>query len=90
MTNEEHVNYINYHDIWNKYQTLDINIIHYNFIHIRITHPANMHVDFEIYMIIIASWMENRTCSTLPILWHICTSSAFLELAQCVCLLSEK
>ena len=90
MTNEEHVNYINYHDIWYKYQTLNINSIQYNFIHIRITHPANMHVDFEIYMIIITSWMENMTCSTLPVLSHICTSSAFSELPQCVCLLSEK
>ena len=30
------------------------------------------------------------TCSTLPVLSHICTSSAFSAVSQCVCLLSEK
>ena len=55
MTNEKHINYKDYHDMLYKYETLDINSIQYHLIHIRITHPANMHFDLEIYIIIITS-----------------------------------
>ena len=90
MINEKHINYKNYHDMLYKYETLDINSIQYHLIHIRITHPANMHFDLEIYMIIITSWIENMTCSTLPILSDICAWCPFSDVPQCVFLLSEK
>ena len=90
MINEKQINYKNYHDMLYKYETLDINRIQYHLIHIRITHPANMHFDLGIYLIIITSWIENMICSTLPILSDICAWCPFSDVLQYVFLLSEK
>ena len=90
MTNEEHVNYIHAHHSWHKCQTVDINSIQCNFVHIRITHATNMHVVFEINMIIIRSYIENITCSMLPILQHISISFPLFTLPECLCVPSEK